>query len=189
MKKQNKRSLVTQQELADRAGVSLPTVRKWMVKSTFPKRGANGWDALKFDEFAKVALQQAVAQQTGHDSDLKRTKLQKQIELLDVQISAAKRADLIDQEQYMILDEHTAELVELSQHFKQSILQWPGSMAAKHNLDAALYVTLKNQAQTLIESIGHKLNFQKVDADIQLAAEQLAKLAHSKWEARNGSSK
>jgi hypothetical protein len=178
--------LKTKKALAERAGVSLPTLAKWAAKPGFPKRGKQGWSAPAFDRFAAAALTDAAKRQTGTDADLKRTKLQKQVEILEIQIKSALRVDLHEAKQYVELDDARADLVALAAFARQSILAWPNSVAAMcPNIDVKLYTLLQEQSGRVLASIGEKLALTDTDPEIHAAAEALASLAHAKWAARN----
>lgn len=119
-------------DLAKAAGVTRATVYVWMKRADFPKKGRYGWSRRAFREYSKKALARAKASQTGEHSDLKRVKLQRQIDKIDRDIRDAdfdheRKAGL-----HIPTDEYHAELDEIVAIVRGGLEQWVQWVDAEH---------------------------------------------------------
>lgn len=86
--------LQTIQALMDASGSSRPTIMSWMKRDDFPKGLKSGGIPLSvWLPYAKNRQEDAKKKQSGKDADLKRTKLEKQIKILEIDIRKAERED------------------------------------------------------------------------------------------------
>lgn len=110
----------TQSELADALDVSYKNLKAhWLGKSGWPEKERKGWPVDKCLEFMRAykTATPGVGGRAGPDGDLKRTKLQREIEMLDVKIAILKG-------DYIPLDEHNAEIDECVTFFITGLEQW-----------------------------------------------------------------
>jgi hypothetical protein len=88
-------------EMATRAGVTVQAVYKWQKHPNFPAEvKGKGVKVADFDQFRLVALQAALKSAASGSPDLKRKKLELQIEELEIQVRMQRRKDEIDQIEY-----------------------------------------------------------------------------------------
>ena len=110
-------------ELATAVGVDRGTIHNWQRNDpAFPKRSAKGWDRAEFIVYARRKLEHAAQRQGGDNAELKTAKLQKQCNLLDVELQRAELARQTEalelaaaQDKNVSMDEHMEVVTELAQ--------------------------------------------------------------------------
>lgn len=145
MKKKNEK--ITRTKLAAVCGVSRPTVALWRSRDDWPGDDA---DAATLKRYAAQMLERSKAAQTGENSELKKTKLEKQIRLLTAQ---AERAESDAASSALKLQRERNSVVELEHHknvtlavLGLSLSLWESAInsIASRRKDSALLSDLQN---------------------------------------------
>lgn len=180
----NKRYVQTIGALAAAVDLSERQVSTWKGRPGWPRRTQRGYDVaavLKFIEAHKLEQAKKTAAGGGILTPLKAERLREEILLL-----RSKRLEL--ERQLVPVDVVRADMIELGEYVKQSVLGWPRDVAAMHTIDGAFFRDLEQQAGRVIGRIGQMLATQGADGDpeVRAAAERLGILAMQKWTQRNG---
>ena len=132
----------TKTAMAAACGISRTCMYRWLGDPAFPRKTAHGWPRRAVLAFAKKAKVKAAKRQTGENADLKRLKIQRQVDLIDRQIRRADFEHERERGKVIPLDEYHAELDQLANIVKAGLEQWVQWVAAElQNADA--YVKAK----------------------------------------------
>lgn len=154
MTNSTRQGFTTKASLAEAAGVSANTITRWSRRPDFPSRGAGGWDRAGFLRYAQIRLEKAASVQTGVNSDLKATKLRRQIDLIAVQIRKAKH-DLAESSRNAIpLAEHNATILEIAGIVKEGLNNWVQRVEARG--DAKLAGWARETTDAALNAISDK---------------------------------
>ena len=149
----------TKTEIAAACNVNRGTVYRWMTRGDFPTQTPKGWPANAVDSFAKSALEKAAQCQTGNDADLKRRKLELQIEILTTQLAQRKAELAVDMTQTVVRD------VVLETIRAMSLATWAAMDA---NVNTHGNTELRNDPETFAALCGHMSEvFRKIGARVR----------------------
>ena len=119
-------------EIAAITETSRQTVKKWLSRADAPKRERAGWRTDAILPYCREMKARALAAQTGRNCDLKRVKLEKEIDLLTERISteqiatASAKLDYAKKNGELIpRDEHNEQLLKLAGIVKTTLENLP----------------------------------------------------------------
>lgn len=131
------------------------TVDKWLGDPAFPRKTARGWPRREVLAYSKQAKAKAKEHQTGDNADLKRVRLQRQIDLIDRQIRRADWEHERERGNHMPLDEHHAELDESAAIVLAGLELWVQWCAAEFR-DARIYTKAKETRDRVRQNLSDR---------------------------------